>query len=208
MPKKSPKKDPSPKCTAWLPPNIECPKDDAWTSCYREVVDDAVIQIVQNQVAEGIERARGLQNLEWDLIVAPVVLEIITPYNEYRYEWPSQEWPCLETFINGIRHRLDELFDTLGTELVKQYLSTIDVQDIGKRAWDSSILPRLKTIRETERQSGAEAATEAWISGILGLERGTRARGQLAKLADIRLSRWSTPTLKSIVREARSWLKG
>ena len=203
-----PKKDPSPKCTAWLPPNKECPKDEDWTNCYQEVVNDAVLQIIQTQVANGIERAKGLQNLQWDLIIAPVRLEIITPHNIYEYEWPSEDWPCLESFIGGIRHRLDELFSTLGPQLVEQYLEAFDVENIAKRAWDSSILPRLNDIIKNERQTGFNAATETWISGVLGLEGGKGTRWQVAKLANIRLSRWDAPTLKSVVKFARELLKG
>lgn len=196
-------KDPTPDVTAWIPPTEDCPTPD--DLCTRQVLEDAIERIIIEEIKKGATRTGpvGLRELQWDIIIPPVKLELLTPNKRYEWSWPSEDWPCIQDFFSSVRLRLDEL---ARLDLI-EFIEELDVAFISEQAWNSFIQPRVETIAERIRQECEHLSKVEGLSGLVGLERGTRARWDLEQLAGLRLHRWSNATFKSIVFFAREVLR-
>jgi len=181
-------KRPSPKTTAYIPPDEECPDiDDA---CIERVVEDILQQTI------------GHTKLQHTTIISPVILELLDQGDNVlqRWEWDAEDWPCLSEFLADVRHRLSNLIDTQlrALELLPVEAFSQQVRDALFEQWG------VEDISELRGPADTKGMAEAWLRDTVGLEGRIRPRVAVANIARTRLSRWSPLSEKRIVRQARA----
>lgn len=169
----------TPKVTVDIPPSVECP--EGTDKC----AEDIARQLVKDFF--------GHTNIKWNITVPPVTLLVHKGVNVEKREFPTEDWACLQDFLDSLRFRLSQLFDPFSIFDVE----TI-VEDISQRIRDSLDVKEPKDIEEPVRPS-VENVAITWLRDTLGLERRVRVGGIVAKVGrkDIRRNRKQAQAIRA-----------
>lgn len=148
----------------------------------------------------------GGEQLEFDIIYTPVEITARDPITgevvlKERYIPP--EWDSLNEFLERIRLRLT---DPLDAELVDVLKDEVEALSIEIRSTRDKYTSCQRNLKRVIRQRDEQLAPEGLLS-VVDLERRARALRDLATVASLPLSRWSHPTIASLVKSAREIFK-